>query len=158
VEYFGFIVSILALLYLFFKQISGARQQHGQSAQSKNEEWDEGDDPLKEFMAVVERKRAADEIVLRPVPPSPPHKMHKQPKTTSLEEHRLTGSLEKRKLKSSLEARQQKIIDNRNEENAAILLQTEERPSRAKKAIQRLSSRRDMIIYQEIMNKPIGLR
>lgn len=159
-EYIGFIVSILALLYLFYKQMSSARRQHehSHSIQLENEEWDEEDDPLREFKVAMERKRAAEEKVLKPVPPSLPPKIYKQPKKTTLEEYRLTSSLEKRKLKSALEARQQKILDNRNEENAAIVSQMEERPSRAKIAIQRLSNRRDLIIYQEIMNKPLGLR
>jgi hypothetical protein len=167
VEFIGFIISLLALVYLFFKQQSYEHHRQAQSQDFKNEEVDEDDD-LKELMKTIDRETAARDT--QHLPPRPPQivKQIKKPSSTSFEEYRLASQIEKRQLKSSLENRhlKSKIAQKLEERTLPQIAQPhshvrdweEKAPSRARIALGRLSNRRDLIIYQEIIDKPKSMR
>jgi hypothetical protein len=147
VEVIGFIISLLALIYIFVKQSMPPKRRAEPSIEQEEEEME---DPLKDFLRSIERESAAREVVPQRKPPPPPKKKKEQKRTQhlSLEERRLASQLESRRLKSSLEERH-------------LYKKEEEKPpesSRAQLAIQRLANRQDMLIYQEIMDKPKSLR
>jgi len=169
VEFIGFIISLLALLYLFIMQNrSASRGVHSERRQ--NEELIE-DDPFKEFLKVVEKETLVREVAQH-LPPPPPKIIKQQPKKktpSALEDSRLAGQIEKRKLKSPLEDRQLRSRFNHHEElpgrnlplSANIHRVDEDNivgPSRVYVALQRLANRRDMIIFQEIIDKPKSIR
>ena len=166
-EIIGFVISLLALLYLFFKQKSF--EHHRQEHLKENEEFSE-DDPLKEFMKAIDKETAAREAAQH-LPPPLPHivKQPAKPPLSSFEDYHLTSQIEKRKLKSTLENRHLKPkIGQRLEER--VLPQVTQPlhyhvrdievagPSKARIALGRLSSRKDLIIYQEIIDKPKSMR
>lgn len=172
VEIIGFIISFLALIYLFFKQQSIARYRQEHPDAFNNEELIE-EDPLEEFMSTMEKKRAARKKAQHLPPPPPSSKKSvqqtKKNSSSSLEDYRLASQIEKRKIKSSLENRQLTSHLHRHLEERAshsivpslhhpITDHIETEPSRAQIAIQRLTSRRDLIIYQEIIDKPKSMR
>jgi hypothetical protein len=168
VEFIGFIISLLALVYLFFKQQSYEHHRQAQSQDFKNEEVDEDDD-LKEFMKAIDRETAA-RVATQHLPPRPPQivKQIKKPSSTSFEEYRLASQIEKRQLKSSLENRhlKSKIAQKLEERTLPQIAQPhshvrdweETAPSKARIVLGRLSNRQDLIIYQEIIDKPKSMR
>lgn len=172
VEIIGFIISLLALIYLFFKQQSIARYRQEHPDALREEETTE-EDPLTELMKAIEKETAARKAAQH-LPPSPPKVVRKatQPKlapiTSSLEDYHLASQIEKRKLKSSLENRSLKSpLGQRLEEKSLHVIPPPHHPgieeafvgpSRGEKALRRLSTRRDLIIYQEIIDKPKSMR
>jgi hypothetical protein len=170
VEIIGFIISLLALLYILIKQTVPTQRPGQPPVYPEEEEIEE--DPFREFMKAVEREAAARKVAQRVPPPPPPPKITKRPKKAplppSLEEYRLASQLEDRRLRSSLEERHLKSRLNHREERpggppalpVSPLAEEEKKrhPSRAQMAIQRLAHRQDMIIYQEVIGKPKSLR
>jgi outer membrane biosynthesis protein TonB len=173
VEFIGFIISLLALLYLFIKQNSRTERQAHPPGYPPEEEGKE-EDPFKQYLRAIEKEAEAREATQHLPPPLPslPPKVAKKPKKPpphSLEERRLQSQIEQRHMKSSLEERHLKSRFNHHEElpgrtlalPANHLHAEEERmvgPSRVQLALRRLSSRRDLIIYQEIVAKPKSMR
>lgn len=172
VEFIGFLISFLALIFLFFKnkrEINANRELH------EEEEMGE-DDPLKEFLKTLDHQEEA-------YPSAPPEKRYipppKEPKRrnipegsfSSLDTHRLETNVEKRKLTTNIEARKLKTnIENRSIglgiRNRSVLLdksmKAEEfralpKESRSAGQLGNLDSLRQMVIYHEIWDKPKGL-
>jgi hypothetical protein len=181
VEIIGFIISFLALIYLFFKQQSIARYRQEHPEAFKEEEIVE-EDPLTELMKAIEKETKAREAARHLPPPLPkavqkPKPLKAAPLAASLEDYhlesqiekrRLESQVEKRKLKSSLENRVLKSsLSQRLEEKGVHAIPPSHHPgiekglvgpSRAEMALRRLAHRRDLIIYQEIIDKPKSLR
>lgn len=181
VEIIGFIISFLALIYLFFKQQSIARYRQEHPEAFKEEEIAE-EDPLTELMKAIEKETKAREAA-RHLPPPPP-KVIQKPKPlkppplaaslndyhleSQIERRRVESQVEKRKLKSSLENRTLKsTLSQKLEEKGVHTIPSSHHygieegftePSRAEIALRRLTHRRDLIIYQEIIDKPKSLR
>ena len=172
-EFIGFIISVFALIYLFFKQqsIVKYRQNHQEKI---NDEFDE-DESLDEILSIFGKETRGKKEVKTPPPPVPPyrpssHQVNKQPKkvaASSLENYRLSSQIEKRKIKSPLEGRQikpsyaQSYEEVASEVKVPYLSLGEERiagPSRVEIAVRRLANRRDLIIFQEIIDKPKSMR
>ena len=161
-EFIGFIISFLALLYLYFKQQSSVQHQQEQAGQMQEAEIEE-EDPLKEFMKEMRKRDREQQEVRRP--PPPPKPQLKQPKhqhrknvASPLEEYRISSSIEKRQLKSTLEER--KLIPKVGGRFLPHHEGEDEKrgPSKGKLDINRLANRRDLLIYQEIMDKPKSMR
>jgi hypothetical protein len=172
VEVIGFIISLLALLFLFMRQSVPPPHLPHPTIRSEEEELME-EDPFKELMRAVQKEAAAREAALHPppVPPAPTKRAKPSPKgvKSSLEDYRLASQIEQRQLKSTLESRHLVSRFHHHEElparNLALstshLRMEEDKimgPSRVQLAIQRLADRRDMIIYQEIIDKPKSMR
>lgn len=128
-EFIGYFISLLALFYLFFKQQSYAK--HRQKSLEK---------------VAAEKK---EHPVMRH-PPKPPHVMKQKRKEE--------GSIEQRQLKSTLESRQIQSSIRKHEEESYHFDKTVIAPSRARVALDRLTSPREMVIYHEIIDKPKSLR
>jgi hypothetical protein len=169
VEIIGFIISLLALLYLFIKQnVPSLQKGHPPPPAYQDEE--EMSDPFKEFLRAMEKESAAREAVQHMPPPPPPKKKgrSKQTHTRPSENYRLTSPLEERHLKSALEDRHVKSRFNHHEDLPGRTLslslrhpdEREEKPraSRLQSIVNRLARRQDIIIYQEIIGKPKSLR
>jgi hypothetical protein len=82
----------------------------------------------------------------------------------NLQNYRPVGAIEKRKLKPSIQDPYQTFTrgsvvspDMRVHDNGYHEIQKEE-PSRGARLVNRLHTKKDMIIYQEIMNKPLSMR
>ena len=196
VEFIGFIISLLALLFIFTKQ---ARQTPRQSREgttlSQHEVAKEEDDPFKEFLKTMERDVTRKEAALKRPPPAPvrqenrgaPHSPPvesrqllqkkkiksevRQPEPFSaLEQRRLKSHLSEPQIKSQLEAKQ--ITSLLEERRIVSKLATRHdysgfshydekgptKPSRGRMLLHRLGRPHDIIIYQEIIDKPIALR
>jgi hypothetical protein len=164
VEIIGFIISLLALLYLFVQNKNPVQQKSRSSGYQRE---DGIDHSFKGFLKSIEKKAATREAVQH-MPPTPPSSMKKKERSQKtpprlLEESRQASSIEDHHLKSSLEDRH---MDSRfNHEDLtrstfALSLRYRDEGngkksvSRAQSAIRRLVHRRDMIIYQEILKKP----
>lgn len=168
VEIIGFIISLLALLYLFVKQ-NFPTQRPAESPRYQNEEFEE-DDPFKDFMKAVEKEAASREALQHlPPPPSKAIKKQKKAKPPSLAEYQLISQIETRQIKSSLEDRHLTSTFSHRENlpgrslalsvsHRRIEEEKENRSSRVRLAMSRLVNRRDMMIYQEIVGKPKSLR
>lgn len=169
VEIIGFIISLLALLYLFIKQNVPSQQKRYPPGYQDEEEMN---DPFKEFLKTMEKEAEARETAQYMPPPPPPlpkkKELLKKAPSRSLEEYRPISSREERHLKSSLEGRHVKSKFNHYEDLPGHTLslslshrdEREEKPraSRLQSAVRRLVHRKDMIIYQEVIGKPRSLR
>lgn len=128
VEIIGFIISLLALVFLFFKNKTEMKSV-------PVEEEEEDDDPLRNFMKTLEKEMREEE----PPPPPPPPVILPRPQKkfkSTLEERKLKSKIEERKLKSNLEKRYH--------------VKEETVP---KKKNHRLPKLRDMVIYHTIMKR-----
>jgi hypothetical protein len=166
VEFIGFIISFLALVYLFIKQNSPpARQEHPPDYPTEGLK---EANPFEEFRKKLDREAEAREATQRLPPPptsSKVAKQHKRPPRLALKEHQMTSQIEERRLRNALEDRH--IQSRMNHREGALAVSTshhraeEDRkmgPSRAQLALQRLTHRRDLIVYQEIIDKPKSMR
>jgi hypothetical protein len=173
VEIIGYIISVLALIYLFFKQQAVVRYRQEHPELFKDEELTEEDDSLREFLKAIEKESHPKESVVRAPPPPPPRKAPPPPKktplTSSLKEYHLKSQIETRRIKSPIENRRVKtpLVQRYEEMPHATVAHPldhlaeeveETEPSRAKIVFLRLSDRRDMVIYHEILDKPKSMR
>lgn len=167
-EYIGFLISLLALIYLFFKQHSLARHRQ-QRPDGESHHVVLEDDTLAGLLKAMEHEaeqKSAAKAEPPPPPPSPKQpRPHRKGAASPLEQYRLESAVETRRLKSALESRQLKpTVRERIEEPKLITEHLHHadaipvEPSRAEVAIRRLAHRRDLAIYQEIIDKPKSMR
>lgn len=159
----GFIISVLALIYLFFKQQAIIQQKR------EHDEIDEMMEEQERSVTLPPEKKISPQIKENRIP-KPPQKMRQEPPISSLEEYRLASQIEKRKLKSTLENRHLKSnlesrVSRRTEPAPSSFPPHNHHenipspsPSRAAKAIDNLKNRKDLIIYQVVIDKPKGLK
>lgn len=170
IEYIGFFISLLALVYLFVKQNSLPRQGEGTASSYGGEEGKVEDDPLTAIMKEMERRAAADKVVekrkeeeaaLLPPPPTKSHAVKTRGSSRLLEERHLKGVSKERHLKSSFGKRKGKpkeATSKKNQERVLSAAPSHGKKSRVVDVVTRLTKRQDMIIYQEIIGKPKSLR
>lgn len=166
VETIGFIISLIALFFLFIKQ-KEATIQNGQPADYQDVE--EMDDPFKAFFKAIE-KEGESRAKIQQKPPHHPKKKEQPGKIPShlKEEYRSVKSAEKRHAKSSLDPHHMKPKALQHEEIPGRKHplpqhhpgeeQGKASISRLQTAVRRLHHKRDLLIYQEIMKKPKSLR
>jgi hypothetical protein len=164
VEFIGFLISILALVYLFLKQRSLSRYRREHPEVFKHEELAKEEEEGDSFKEIIQSMK--NETVTKPRPPPHP-KVVPQPKkealASTLKDYQLASQIEKRELKSSLENRylKTKLVQRFDETPSEIAhpshLEEGTKP-RVEVALARLSRRRDLIIYQEIIDKPKSMR
>lgn len=190
VELIGFGISLLALVFLYFKnrQALSQRQRHIETVEEDEEVIEE--DPLQALMFAMQKEKEKRErkhevkprhASTRPKQPPPPPRQalvqaSKPEQAASqykelrspLEDYRLQSTLEKRKVKSALEERRLKsALTHRPQEMSKMgsvhsHLHEEDyvppQPSRVELAMRRLAHLPDLIIYQEVLSRPKGLR
>lgn len=177
VEWIGFIISLLAMLYLFISQNSG--QKRGRFPDEQSEEEMQEEDPLKNLIREIENEGKKNEY-RRHEPIPPPKKEKALAKKAHVVPKKREG-IQQRQLKSTLEERRLKptdLTDLDERRLSSSLLSREEwarlyaiedishahhdglirKPSRARKILGKLGHPRDLVVYHEIMSKPLGLR
>jgi len=163
-EYIGFFISFLALVYLYYQQHKLAQRRLQQRRAAGLPE-QEPQDPLKSLIEAMARE-AEKESASKELPPPPPKKK-KRVRTevkSNLATYHLESSVEHRQLKSKLANRHLKptvghhLEAGKSTASSLLVENIVSKPSRALKALERLSHPRDMLIYQEIIDKPKSLR
>ncbi len=171
----GFVISILALIYIMFKQAKGrgsSDMEEGQPASDKREQ------ALHEFLKSLEGDLEEEEEHPKRLPPKPvippPPKPQPKPKiqrTVSDDFHFKTDikdfktDIEHRNLMIDIGQAQFDEYGNKvvsadlqmQGQQAYRIISTVEK-SRLKSLLQTLPSKRDMLIYQEVMGRPKALR
>lgn len=148
-EIIGFVISLLALFYLFFKQKSLEQQEYANDMQDEE---------------ILKNK-----VVKKAGPPQPPRvKKSKKHALPVFEDDRLIRQIEKRELKSAVDHDHLKPKISQRKEVKHLMTPSfhphlvgereEAGPSKVKIALQRLSNKRDLIIFQEIIDKPKSMR
>lgn len=163
-EFIGFFISLLALVYLYYQQYSAATRRRQQRREAGVLDEEAEDDPLRSLMEEM-RRREEPRDQRRVLPPPPPRKVkhgRKQAKP-SLAAYHLESDLETRKIKSRLQNRHlQPSVAKRPEGSVIDAISLEGKlassPSKAMDAVERLAHRRDLLIYQEIIGPPRSLR
>ncbi len=164
VEFIGFAISLIALVVLYFRNRQEVRYRLEHPEEFKDEEVLEEEEegyPLKDFIKKLEKELTEKEKLKHPSPPLPPLPQSKEhSKRTIQEDYHLKSAIEQRRIKSILEDRRLKTKLHKPDQEISQISPDEKllQPSKGLAAIQRLAHRRDLIIYQEIMNKPKSLR
>ncbi len=160
VEFIGFAVSLLSLLFLFFRN---RRQLAGQGEPRDPQEEFPEDDPIQAFLKVMEKER-----LKREAPPSTPPiayrpayaEVKKSKKKTSKEDTLAKNQLEKRKLASPLE--KQQLVSPLTKRHEAHYythgVEILQKPARIRLMVERLADLKDLVVFREILDKPKSLR
>lgn len=169
VEFIGFIISFLAMIFLFFKNMKEA-----QSSKELPQDDGEENDPLKEFLKTfeggekVEKSYPTKQIVAPPIQVAPVRTKRKEGTFSSLDTYKLETQVEKRKLKTAIETRKMKTnIEDRSislgVHGRSLLMdktmQTEgiaRKVSRAEGVLKQIPSNSEMVILHAIWDKPKG--
>ncbi len=176
IEFIGFLISLIALLFLFYKKKQDEAYQKAHPEEFEDTELNE-EDPMQAFLKSLEREAKQQQTPQKKPEAQPPAVPNRQPvlhplipkstpllvkpkKTTpvSLESYQLRSEIETRRMKSQIENRRLKsrLIEKEQEEQEEKERRIE--ISRAAQFVRRLPRLREMIIYQEIIDKPKGLK
>lgn len=185
VEFFGFLVSLFALIFLFLKKVSqeNQRRQHPEEFKEKKEmerrQVQEFYKALGIENALPEELRDEEPVEVKPPPPAPKPVVVPQdhvPDRTVTWDYQYQTSIEKFDPHSKIEDRylQPKITDDSidiYEEDIvsedmeasdlterAYEVHFEKQSSKVQSWIGRLDSKRDLLVAHEIFGKPKGLR
>lgn len=168
VEFIGFVISMAALIFLFFKRVSEERYRR-QHPEEIAEEEHEKELALKEFMKTMHIDIGEEEKIVPPPKPVATHpsrppaipivKKNIPPKQAKRKEEkeafkptydREHDDFEKRLLSKS--------FHKKSESSSAYEVKRLIYNSRGNDLIEALPSKRDMLIYREIFDKPLALR
>jgi len=164
-DWVGFIISILGFLYLIFGNVFASKKQQTSNQRKKAQETFGKSDPLKDFLKKLnkEMEDLNEEEVVAPVkkyvPPSIPKKTPKQPPVPAYKSpqykpvHHQTVA---EQVTSAFAGDLHSSLDKRYGAISQEIVRDE--VSRAEALIRGLSSKKDLIIVQEIMLPPLALR
>lgn len=179
-DFIGFIISLLALAYLFIRNRSQARQRREHPEMYKGE--DEQEDALREFlksmdMPVDEKPKP---VVRRPEAIQPKVKKvnaHSKPWKSDIEERRMHSEVEQRRLKSAIDDRRLKTVTEERRLESALenryadpygetdvgknapsyeVIQGPSQRSRVQRILEELPTKKQIVILNEILNRPKG--
>jgi hypothetical protein len=177
IEFIGFLITIIAMFLLTIKRVREKRKELPDHEPMHD---DQQKQTLKELLKKLDIDVEDEDEEALPPPPPPPrpkvqpaHPQVKQGRFLSegqyqfrdkLQDYRPVSAIEKRKLKPTIEDPYQTFTrgsvvspDMRVHEDGYHEIQ-KEKPSGAARLVSRLHSKKDMIIYQEIMNRPLSMR
>lgn len=175
IELIGFVITMAALILLFFKRKSEERLQRAYHEEDDEESQEiEEEDPLKEFWQSLNSGQDGIEKKKSAAPPPAPLASDFAKQTlkskrpgyqfqTKLQQHSLTSTLDDYHNKTAIEGRkivtpaEQKYGTSEAHGMAAYSLIKGKKSSYGLKVLNRLNSRRDMMICHEILSKPKGL-
>lgn len=183
-DFIGFIISLLALAYLFFRRRGEARRRREHPELYKEDEQQE--DALKEFLRSMDMPvEDHPKPVRHPEPVQPKIKKAKvqtqqqhwrtniedRKMQTQIEQRRLQSAIDDRRLKTTIEERNlQSTLENRyadpygqremvmGKEAPAYETIQSSRKTRVQYLLERLPSKKEMVILQEIINPPKAMR
>lgn len=156
VELIGFVISLIALIFLFFKNkpASDRNQIHPGGIEEENEE----NDPLREFLKSLEEEMGNEDQHRQP-PPAPPK--IKQVQIQNMPKPKPTNyKREDPSRKKPMDVRRKEkdlILFNEKMNDIDHLQPKAKQPSRLNQLVHHLPNKRQMIIYQQLLNKPKGL-
>lgn len=161
VEFIGFAISLLSLVFLFFRNRRQPLTQGEQEERSQEEFLD--DDPIQAFLKAMEEER-----LKREAPPSPPPVVYrpahtevkKNRKSSPKGEETMKSNPEKRKLSSSLENQQviSPLAKRHEAHYDAHGVEILQKPARVRLMVDRLADLKDLVVFREILDKPKSLR
>lgn len=182
-DFIGFFISLLALAYLFFRRKGEAQRRREHPELYKDEE--EQEDALKDFLKSMNMP-VDEQPPVRPVrqpetvqPKIKKIKAQPQPWKTTIEERRLQSQIEQRQLQNSIDDRRlkntieerklQSNLENRYADPYGVTDTGKNAPSyeiiqgvthrtRIQEYLAKLPSKKEMVIFQEIIGPPKGLR
>jgi len=186
IEFIGFIISVTAMIFLLVRRAWEERHRRKHPEEFKDEQQRQ-EQTLKQFLKSLDIDMEDEEEfspppkprVEQPVePPPPPHEMQAQAKPKphrllqedeyrfrdKIESYHPESKIEKRKLKIRIDDRYkgftgEHIVSPELSEKPEVYHAIEKlKSSRARRLVTQLHSRKDMIVYQEIMNPPISMR
>jgi hypothetical protein len=180
IEIIGFVISLISILFLFFKKrIDDTYRQNHPEQIEEEDELAEGD-PVRDLLRSLERETEKRTSLLKkpPAPPAPNSRTMQSIATSSSKVKKIgsTGlqssksSLEKRQIKSQLEDRRLTPSLREKEEERSRHALTNSLPStdhsdrqsgkasRAALFIKQLPSLKSIVVYKEIFGKPKGLQ
>lgn len=159
IEFIGFVISMAALIFLFFKRVSEDRYRR-KNPEKFAEEKLEQEKALKELMKSMHIGTEEEGP-----PPPPPRAMAlqsplKKVVVSTVHPKKLEKYSEKAaKEKENYEKRMLSKTYHKKTENAPVYeVHRLTYNSRGNDLIQALPSRRDMLIYKELFGKPLALR
>jgi hypothetical protein len=169
-DWVGFVISVIVLIFLFFKntikKYDASQQAIEEEDEYEEEEFEEN--PLSEYLKEIERKRKIAEqkksvtplkVSAQPLPAY--QKSSQQKKQEDLRERQLVSPLQNKRIESKTEQRHLiSPLKSRHLKSSITPLETdelEESRSRAKMILEGLHHPKDMLIYHEIFGKPKGL-
>lgn len=166
IEFIGFIITMVAMTLLFRKRVK--EERHRRNHPEHDEEGLPPTDPMKQFLRALEQGEDEEEEYAHPVqPPAPPTAVAKKPMDKrispnpfsfqpKLDEHHLNPKMAHFLQKREIDSRQLgSSLDNRYVESS-YEVHRRASGSYAAKVINRLPSRRDMMICHEIFSRPKG--
>jgi hypothetical protein len=164
-EVIGFAISLLSLIYLFFKNRSQGEEKKASSLQNENYR---EEDPLSDFLKAIGEEFKQKKPILPPSPIEQKRVMKKdkkQPLTlTHKEEYQSKRFTEQKKQESMPEndSIAVQFIRRREEKRISSIPLVMERAvvgrSRAKKILGQLKYTNQLVIFKEILDKPKSLR
>lgn len=173
VEFIGFIITMGAMVLLFFKRVKEERHRLTHPDEME-EEGLPSDDPIKQFLRTLdgddeeEEERKPKKVIRPPTPPVPMQMNQKKSAKkkalsnefqfqSKLEKHRLNPNLAGFLPETSIDSRKLgSTLDDRYIESL-YEVHKKESSSYGEKVINRLHSRREMMICHEILSRPKGL-
>jgi hypothetical protein len=146
VEFIGFLISFIAVIFLFFKN----RYEQKAVEYTESEEEKEENLSLQRILTSLQEERETLEIKPQK-PPSAPPKVEKKP--ARLKNYQMTSQIEQRKIKSRLENRQLKPTVKKPEEAELVVIRP---PSRGRLLVNQLPRLANLVVYEAILGKPKG--
>lgn len=182
-EIVGFLITILAIIYIFVKRAQDTRKR-SQTHEDESYEGHHQEEKLKDFLKSLEiDMEDSEDFTPPPAPkapipkPLPVHREAPKPKPVHKrnplqEEFKFRSDMDDFQLKTNIEGRKYKVnIKNKYEEGYGehllspefrgekiIHLMGYKRSSRIKKLIRSLPSKKDMVLLHEVLDKPKGFK
>lgn len=162
VEFIGFFISLIALLFLFFRgrSLEKYRREHPEAFGDEKEE----ENILIPILQEVNREEEEKEKFFSPKriqdrgqqDEKPFSKIEKRHLVSNVEKRHLKSELEQRRLKNGLEGRQ---LATRLSQDKTLHLENIQKldEPRIVQKLKALSHLKDLVIYQAIVGKPKGL-
>lgn len=174
VEFIGFVISMVAMAFLFIKKVYDERQRR-LNPEKYAETERKKEQALQEFLKSLELERNEEEeedeeeeepVLIKPPPAPQMAKQHKVPFRSTLDHYKPVTLIEQRKIQTNIEKRRpfeagdHLISDTFKIQSVTDPSYEVERlkiKSRGEKALEELSSRRQLFIIKEILDKPKGM-
>lgn len=165
VELIGFVISLISILFLFLMKKQRVDDSANQPEEFRGEKLEE-EDPLKELLRQVNtpKQKVTPKPSVQRHPPSKPNASwkaspHLSQQVPSFKDDRFKSAAQERKIKSELEQHSIKSkLAEKKEGNAYSQEPNHFAQPRIVHFVERLSKKSDMIVYQEILDKPKSLR
>lgn len=149
IEFIGFIITMVAMTFLILRRVWEDRRRRAHPEEYSNKK-EQQEATLKQFLKSLDIDMDEEDEegeIERHIPPKPPQPI---PKPAVRQQQKMKRSNEFSSPKYTIP-----VVQNMAEGYHAIV---KSEPSQASRMIDQLPSKKQMIVYQEIMNPPVSLR